>query len=89
MFPFTYTKPKYDKLPTDAESEQNDVVLDALPQRFPQVQRFGAISALVVSNIVSALFIITILTRKKNIVENRFEIGYHSDFGTLIEKSRW
>lgn len=85
MFSFTYTKPKYDKLTSDADSERNDVLLDATPQAFPRFWRFGVTFTLVFSNFISALLIIAILTSHEDHVENGFEMGYHSDFGMLVE----
>ncbi|KAJ5552112.1 hypothetical protein N7494_001490 [Penicillium frequentans] len=85
MFSFTYTKPKYDKLTSDADSERNDVLLDATPQAFPRFWRFGVTFTLVFSNFISALLIIAILTSHEDHVENGFEMGYHSDFGPARE----
>ena len=89
MFPFTDAKPKYDKLSTDADCEQNDALLDASPKTSPRIQGYGVMYTLVISNFVTALIIIAILIREGKHTENGFEMGYHTDFGMLVYSSSW
>ncbi|KAJ5993017.1 hypothetical protein N7451_008741 [Penicillium sp. IBT 35674x] len=76
---------KYDKLTSEIESEQEDKLETASPQRLSRLQKNGLIYVLILSNLISGLLIIATFTQQGKQKYDSFESGFRTDFDSARE----